>query len=107
MSDKILVAKTTSAVAIGSSDTIHCSTGETVVISIADGALTGAENVDIYYSVNGVDFNVLYDRDENPVVLKTTQPQVAVIGPGIYKVAKDATTNQVSVRAGKTYYDKG
>lgn len=91
-----LIEATTSAVAASSDTQFSVKSGEPATLSAT--SLAGAEEVDITYSVDGTTWTTAYNSDTgSPLVLTAIAPQIMLVGRGLYRVAKDATTSASSV----------
>lgn len=101
---KELISKQTAAVALNTTPAkvFYLSSGHTMTLSTV-GSLVGSEEVDVYYSGDGKNFGIAYDDFDTPYRLTATRPQIHFSAPGIYAVAKDASTNAVGVVAGSLY----
>ena len=72
-------------------------------VTIMAPGLAGAEEVDVFFSVDkGVTWNILYDDADNPVVLTATKTVKGVFSPMMIGLLKDATVSPVGI-----YIEKG
>ena len=93
MAQQQIIVPTVSAVA--ASDTTKFDVQVSATLSAT--LLAGAEEVDISYSGDGGASYQLVYQDDNPVTLTATKPQVRLLSPGLYRVAKDATAGACGV----------
>lgn len=92
MSDIILTATTSAA----NSSTFQLSARDQIALATT-GTDTAAEYADIQYSSDGGStWKDLY-QDGTQVRLHSTNNMVTVEGPGIFRVAKEATTNAIGI----------
>lgn len=95
-----LIAATTDAVPAG--PTRQFTIGQKTAATLSATLLAGVEEVDLTYSGDsGASFQTATDDAGNPLVLTATISQLKITGPGIYRVAKDATAGACAVNVVK------